>query len=307
MTDRDLCRKNLDKTVEYARQPRLRQLLNRPWQTVSRSVVMRTLNQFLGGQVHLERQASTFFGPEMTVVVPSSAEDLWLFGAPVASDAEIRLTRHWLSTLKPEDTVFDVGANLGYYALLAAAFSDEVFAFEPSPRILPTLRRNLRGTANATVVETALGDREGTAPLFLAPTHLIGSSSFVEGWTDTTETAEVETTTLDRFCRERGLRPDWIKIDVEGFEESVLKGAREILTHENPTVAIEVWFHPKKEEHRRAMQLLLSLGYAPLAIEPSGESRPLQAVSLENYFDALRLRYAEIGDHGPDMLLFKKP
>lgn len=293
--------------MEYARLSKTEQLLRRPWQTVSRSIAMRTLNQVLGGKVHLERRARTFFGPSMTVVVPSSAEDLWLFGAPVASDAEIRLTRHWLAQLRPEDTVFDVGANLGYYALLASAFAGEVFAFEPSPRILPTLRRNLEGVSNATIVDTAAGDRAGTADLFLAPTNLIGSSSFVEGWTATEETAEVRTTTLDLFCRERGLRPDWIKIDVEGFEESVLEGARETLASGAPTVAMEVWFHPKKQEHRRAMERLIAMGYGPLAIESSGEARPLPAEGLDRYFETLRQRYARIGDHGPDMLLFKKP
>jgi FkbM family methyltransferase len=126
--------------------------------------------------------------------------------------------------------VFDVGANLGAYTLLFAQWvgpAGRVFAFEPSPL-----------DDRVEVVPAAVCDRSGTATFHLHP-H--GGASGLYTSTDGASMA-VETTSLDQFCADFRLTPDVLKIDVEGAELEVLRGARQTLA--SPNVKAFVEFHP---------------------------------------------------------------
>jgi FkbM family methyltransferase len=111
----------------------------------------------------------------------------------------------------------DIGANIGATARIFGRTAKEIHAFEPSPRALRFLRANA-GLAT-TVYPVALSDKEGTA--HFAEREWLDYSSFAD------EGIEVPVRTLDSF----NLNPDLIKIDVEGFEPEVLRGARETLKH----------------------------------------------------------------------------
>ncbi len=140
--------------------------------------------------------------------------------------------------------VFDVGANLGAYTLLFAQWvgpAGRVFAFEPSPPSVVGLQRHLALNAlddRVEVVPAAVCDRTGTATFHLHP-H--GGASGLYTSTDGAS-MDVETTSLDQFCADRRLTPDVLKIDVEGAELEVLRGARNILASPNVTAFVE--FHP---------------------------------------------------------------
>ena len=70
--------------------------------------------------------------------------------------------------------------------------------------------------------------------------------------------------TLDEYARDKGIRPDVLKIDVEGHELKVLKGARQVLTAGRPIVIVET-------ERPEVLELMSGLGYAPHRIDPDGE------------------------------------
>jgi FkbM family methyltransferase len=119
--------------------------------------------------------------------------------------------------------VFDVGANIGVTAVMFASRAAHVHAFEPSPRALRLLEQN--AAPNVTVHPVALSDRSGTVQFSeldnLDMSHIGGDLS-------------VPCIAID----ELGIVPDVIKIDVEGAEQLVLSGAKQILAH-SPVIFFE--------------------------------------------------------------------
>src|SRR5262249_41973037 len=143
--------------------------------------------------------------------------------------------------------VLDVGANVGSYTLLFAMWAGaagRVFAFEPAPEAREGLRMHvaLNGLADRTeIVPVAASSAVGTARF-----HVDGSSGAnaiaAAGQRGDAASIDVETTTIDAFCERRRLRPDVIKIDVEGAELDVLRGARRVLRQPGLQAFLE--FHP---------------------------------------------------------------
>jgi FkbM family methyltransferase len=134
--------------------------------------------------------------------------------------------------------VFDVGAHVGLFALAAALRvgpTGRVYAFEPAPVTAALLERHVRmnGLENSIeVVRVIVADAAGELDFYtqgatmaaaLFPENIeVLSPERGEGRLEVSRTA---TTTIDGFCAERSIRPDRIKIDVEGAELSVLRGA----------------------------------------------------------------------------------
>jgi FkbM family methyltransferase len=160
---------------------------------------------------------------------------------------EPAVARFLAATLRRGATFVDVGAYIGPYALLASRIvgpEGVVHAFEPDPVARHGLERNLSGNAasNVEVSSHALSDRAGLEWLSEAgDDRLFGNSESMlspEGGT-----LRVSTVTLDDFCRERAIRPDVVKIDVEGAEDRVVAGGRETLAAAS---AVLVEFHEDK-------------------------------------------------------------
>lgn len=155
--------------------------------------------------------------------------------------------------------VYDVGANVGIYSLLASlrvGTTGKVYAFEPMDRNLRYLRRHvaLNDLQNCFVLEEAVCNREGTL-MFSA---MAWSSSM--GRLSPDGEIVVRSTTLDRcIYGERGLPPpNVIKIDVEGAELEVLEGAARALTEFHPTMFLEIH---GTQLHSDCLTFLQSKGY----------------------------------------------
>lgn len=145
--------------------------------------------------------------------------------------------------------VLDVGANSGFYALLAAAADPavRVAAFEPYPPVAAWLRRNLdandRG-GHVTLVEKAVGAEAGTASLYV-PTdehHLLETSASLNPTFKEVHSRQldVEVVTLDEFATGHPGRVTLVKVDVESMEHAVLAGAGALLDRDRPVVVVEV-------------------------------------------------------------------
>jgi len=149
-----------------------------------------------------------------------------------------------LSYLKEGMIYFDVGANNGYYYSLKvskAVSGCRVYAFEPDPRILLHLRKNVayNSARNVTVVPQALSNFVGSARL----TAYLGASNFllVKVGQTSLPTIDVECTTLDHFVRHSGVeRVDIIKVDIEGGEHNFLEGSRSTLLRFKPIIVLEL-------------------------------------------------------------------
>ena len=144
-------------------------------------------------------------------------------------------------TLKPGDTFVDVGANVGFYTRMGSALvgeSGRVFAFEPLSSALRLLKMNTEGLTNVVVDAKALSDQDGEADFHVRREG--DTSSLLAG--EPGSKVRVGVTTLDaRLLTEGGApkRVDFIKIDVEGAELSVLRGATRTIEKYLPLVYFE--------------------------------------------------------------------
>jgi FkbM family methyltransferase len=196
--------------------------------------------------------------------------------------------------LGPDDLVFDVGANIGWYSLLIARIAPRgaaIHAFEPDPWVRGLLQENIsRNRAGAvTVVDAAVGERPGRATLYLYGERNRGRNSLLP--INRGEQIEVEVVSLDDYCRRLGLenRPvGFIKIDVEGYEFFALRGATETLRRAR---AVLTEFSPiymeRADLHPAAMlDLMVELGFSPFLLEDAGP----RAVSREELLASGRQR-----------------
>jgi FkbM family methyltransferase len=195
----------------------------------------------------------------------------------VSGRGEPEVERAMLDLLSPGDVVFDVGANIGWYSLLASRAvgpRGSVLAFEPSLENAVLAQQNaaVNNLANITVVPAALTDRDGWLT-FLNKGSLEGrlekDDSAAQAERRTARVAQVESrtlvpiTTLDSWLEQTGQRPpDLVKIDVEGAEVGVLRGMERTLRGAGPTLIIEL--HGTREE---VADLLDGFDYEHRAIE----------------------------------------
>ncbi len=171
-----------------------------------------------------------------------------------ASYGEELLLQAMLERLTPGDTFLDVGSWVGVYAMRAAQVvgsRGRVFAFEPCSPTCSLLMKHVRLNHLEHIIEvipTACSDQPGYMPLTNQPlsseNRLLPASANAEL---SHQTVGVAVTTLDRFCAERQVSPDVVKVDVEGAEFQVLRGATELLRRERPLVFCEL--HPHLWSH----------------------------------------------------------
>jgi FkbM family methyltransferase len=176
------------------------------------------------------------------------------------------------------NVTIDVGAHVGFYALLAAHAnpSGRVVAFEPMPAIHARLARNVRmnGLVNVTCVKSAVGMTEGIADFYHVASDIPCSSSlsleFMASACDV-KRQPVSVVALDRFAEREGLgRVDLVKIDTESTEPQVLQGMVQILGRDRPTLVCEVLRGRGSE--RSLEEILGPLGYRYYLLTPDGPS-----------------------------------
>jgi FkbM family methyltransferase len=210
-------------------------------------------------------------------------------------EREIALLPRFLAA---EKIAIDVGANVGVFTTLMARHARKVLAFEPHPSCAAQLR-SLR-LRNCEVIETALSDRNGTAPLRVplaaggdlhALSTLAAGNDFqtqpeIGGIRDVT----VATTRLDTALASRLAPADkvsFVKIDVEGHELAVLRGAADTVARHRPVLLVET-------EARHGVELddvftlLADQGYAAQALVED-DLRPIDAATLRELQSPERL------------------
>lgn len=191
------------------------------------------------GVVLLEIQGNKMYVDMSDPVIP---KELYMTGIH-----ELEVTNLVKKIVKEGMTVVDIGANIGYYALLTANLvgeSGRVFAFEPSPDNYSLLTRNIEvnNYKNVTPVKKAISNKTGTAKLFLCPDnkgdHRLWDSPEGREW------VEIETTTLDKFFENHNPAIGVIKMDIEGAEAVALQGMNNIIMR-NPNLKIITEFWPE--------------------------------------------------------------
>lgn len=143
--------------------------------------------------------------------------------------------------------MIDVGANIGIFARPSTQIFEHVVCFEPVSTNFDALRLNLTGCDNVTLHNCGLSDRPRRVK-FEMQINKCGHSLQVDEWRDSPEFAnhECDLVTLDSFAYDR---VDWIKVDVEGFEMSVLEGGRETIRRNRPWLLLER--NGQEDQHRQ--------------------------------------------------------
>lgn len=197
-----------------------------------------------------------------------------------------------LRSSSPSPTVFDVGANTGVYAMatLAVAPGACVHAFEPVAHIARALAANLASNDLSEQVHLnacAVSDRPGTVDMHV-PDETWGNATMsragFRGLRGHVE--QVHAVTLDAYVAEHGVpRIDLLKIDVEGHEDAVLRGARRVLDKHRPAVLCECLPELNADAVNR---ILLEAGYSAFHLQDAGpvpvsDMRPDPTGRFKNY------------------------
>jgi FkbM family methyltransferase len=142
--------------------------------------------------------------------------------------------------------LLDVGANTGQtISFFLETFGNaRIIAFEPSPATFATLSAHFGGRASVTLEQIALGDSDGIASLHVTQGHSVNHSLLEPVWEPDARTVPVQVATLDRYCSDKGLdNVDFLKIDTQGFDLNVLRGAHTMLAAKRiRSVYVEVMF-----------------------------------------------------------------
>jgi FkbM family methyltransferase len=224
-------------------------------------------------------------------------EDIWLFAPPGDSRvAPIEIMN--FDRYEPEETrvmdiltaganeILDIGANIGWYSIRFAKRLpySRVHAFEPMPNSFNYLQRNtaINGVAERVhLYNYGLAETNGSVEFYIAPNCSVNASL-----RNVAEAKDVQKVvglvlSLDQWCANQQIRPDFIKCDVEGAELLVFKGGRNTLLKDKPIVFAEMlrkWakqflYHPNDMIHYFA-----ELGYSCFAVEKKG-ARKIQNIT----------------------------
>ncbi len=186
--------------------------------------------------------------------------------------------------IKKGDCVVDVGANRGTYTysmVKAVGKHGIVYSFEPNPVIAAQLRSNLK-SSNAVIENLAVSDTSEDKE-FYRHTRGAGPTSSLEFYDVLDRDGELEKitvkcVTLDSYCRSHNLKPALIKVDVEGHELNVFKGAVETIRSHCPCLVFEFIEQLWETKNVKDIFALLSPAYHLIRIEDGADA-------LEAYAD----------------------
>ena len=177
-----------------------------------------------------------------------------------------------VSWLQSGQVFYDIGANVGFFAVLAARLvgpTGKVYAFEPFPQSAEAIRKNAALNGFEQIIEVwqgAVSDRSGSGKLMVQG---MCNTFRLEYNADGAESITVPLYVIDELVAGEKIRPpDLVKIDVEGHEVQVLRGMRETVRRYRPVILCEVhWI--KKEIEALLVEVFRPLGYRATQIDGS--------------------------------------
>ena len=218
----------------------------------------------------VERKVRLVWGDQMTVVYPEIAS----LGIARYGFFGEGLTKMILAHLKPGMTFLDVGAQLGYFTLLAAWLvgdTGQVHSFEPTPRTFELLRVNAGSKSNVHLNRVAVSSTPGIAtmndygPRFSAFNSMYGAKLPKQAGPVTPTRFQAQTITIDEYVAQEHLTPNFVKIDAESADYEILQGMQETLKQCRPLLSVEVGDLdiPGAPPSKDIVRFLAERGYQP--------------------------------------------
>lgn len=248
---------------------RIKRILKAPFKTIPYFVMI-----YLAYKRPYKVNYKTLWGDKMSFYLPEG-NAIYYYGF-----FEANLTNFLLNYIKEGDVVFDVGAHVGYYTMLNSSLVGEtgqVHSFEPTPRTFETLKNNTSSKKNVTVNNNAVLDKETEiefvdyGPKYSAFNSFQKRTSDEMSFLSKPEKIKVKTVSLDKYCQEKNLTPNFIKIDAEGAEYLILGAMIDILKNKKPIVTIEVAGEEEWQENcTKSINFLQNNGYIAYEIDLNG-------------------------------------
>lgn len=221
-----------------------------PWPT-ARAVALRLLNDRLRRFPQTFAEADTDAG----TIVDGDTSDLIERYLYVFGTWEPSLSAFLRGQLRAGDVFVDVGANVGYFTLLASDVvtdAGHVVSFEPMPPTVAKLRRNVEANrrTNVTVLPVVASDCDGEVELFSGPATNLGKSGTVPVRDGASAGLVRRVVASDAIPRDLWSRIRAIKVDVEGDELHVLRGLRPVLSELGPGSCVVAEVAPERLHER---------------------------------------------------------
>jgi FkbM family methyltransferase len=190
----------------------------------------------------------------------------------------------------------DIGANIGYFTLLAASkigIDGTVYAFEPEPENFSLLLKNIKLNEfkNIKPFQKAIAESTGKMQLYLGTSS--GTHSLFSVVETTEASIEVDVISLDEFFKELDVKPDIIKLDVQGSEIIALKGMHDIV-NKNDDLILVTEFETDMEHSEFTPKIywdyLLSLGFNNIYLI-NEEDRKFELTNFQTTIEFLRSKH----------------
>lgn len=135
------------------------------------------------------------------------------------------------------DIVVDCGSAEGFFAFKYIDICKHIYVIEPLPAFCQALHDLFDGANNVTIIEAALSNKAGT--LYMSPSSVSSTCKFES--MDSVKDIRIQACTLDSIFAEKGIHIDYLKADLEGFEENMVLGALETIKMSKPRIAITTY------------------------------------------------------------------
>jgi FkbM family methyltransferase len=231
------------------------------------------------------------WGGRMSFYIPEGNQ-IYYYGF-----CESNLTIFLIRFIVCGSTFIDVGANIGFYTMLASFLvgdTGKVLSIEATPRTFSTLYKNSLLKKNIFPKNIALSDKEKEVILMDYGEKFSGTNSInsnipkeVMDFIKTKGTPiKIKATTLDKLLSEsehRGFSPNFIKMDVEGYESNILQGMISTINTYRPIISVEMCKHPEWQDNvSEAFRILTDSKYDSFEISEDGYLKPC---SIDDYTD----------------------
>lgn len=235
---------------------------------------------------------SLYIGGDMCLVRLFNGRRLYVDSRDINHGQELMITGRWerantallQALVKPGDTFIDIGANFGYFSMVAGPLigaSGKLHCFEPIPRVAELLRRSLKGNGYlqgvAKIYPMAVGAARGKLQLRFKEGDYSGASLYISdarAKTDGFSAVDVEIAPLDEVLAHLSAA-DFVKIDAEGSEIHVLEGMKALIAR-SPSIKILLEFNPGSiAKHRPVAELVdaLERDFVVHKVQPNGLER----------------------------------
>lgn len=187
---------------------------------------------------------------------------------------EARFLRFIERFIKPTRTMLDIGANIGNHSLYLSGLFDSIHSFEPNPTAIERLQRNIAANDidNITIHPLGLGAEDAQLPFMASVESNLGCAHFQDQ--ENEDSIFLDVVKGDPYVEGLAIEHiDFIKLDVEGFEMSVLEGLKETIDRHRPIVAFEYHAHRyEKDYFDNFRQILKGYVFVELVFAPAEAS-----------------------------------